>query len=42
MKIALIVLGTLGTAATCAWQCETVRAAMECAGEAICIALGLQ
>jgi len=41
MKL-LIALGSVGTAGTCAWQCETVRAALECAGEAICIALGLQ
>ena len=40
MKLALIALGTAGTG-ICAWQCETVRAWLECLCEAACIALGL-
>jgi hypothetical protein len=41
MKLTLIAFGSVGTAGTCAWQCETVRAWVECACEAVCIALGL-
>jgi hypothetical protein len=41
MKVALIALGTVGTAGTAAWQCDTVRAWLECCCEAICTALGL-
>ena len=40
MKLGLIALGTVCTGA-CAWQCETVRAWLECACEAAYIALGL-
>jgi hypothetical protein len=41
MKIALIALGTVGTASTAAWQCETVREWLGCCCEAICRALGV-
>ena len=42
MKLTLFALGTVGTAGTCALQCESVRAALACVGDAICIALGIQ
>ena len=41
MKIALIALGATGAAGTCAWQCESLRAWVECCCEAICLTLGL-